>query len=188
MASRTAKIDAPQGAPASDRPVVTGDDPPAAVLITGVGCIGKSTLRRRVASALGRQVVEVDRDDAVPEPDVGPGQVLVVESVHGLDEPPERWGLVVYLLPPPGHARRWICRGLAWLRTGRVDRPARVVRRPWSPFNLPLIVRLVVRNVWNASRWVREDLERLDELASDRRLVTSNSDEAFQGIVDYIRI
>ena len=163
----------------------SGDRPPA-VLITGIGCIGKSSLRRRVASALGSRVVEVDRDEGLPEPEVGPDQVLVVESVHGLDEPPERWGLVVYLLPPPGHSWRWIRRGLAWFRTGRVDRPPRAVRRAWSPFNLPLIFRILARNIRHSEQWVRKDLDRVDSIFHGRVLVTRDPDAAFQELVDFI--
>ncbi len=62
------------------------------VLITGIGCVGKSTLRRRVAEAFGKKVVCIDRDDPDSEPELASGQVLVVESVHGLEEPLENGG------------------------------------------------------------------------------------------------
>ncbi len=156
--------------------------PRATVLITGIGCVGKSTLRRRVAEALGARVVNVDRDDGVADPPVAPDQVLVVESVHGLEQPPETWDLVVYLLPPPGHVLRWLGRGLAWLRTGRVDRPPRAVRRPWSPLNLPLIVHLVARNIWNARPWVRGDLEVLETKFGGRAVVTGDTEDGLRAI------
>ncbi len=158
----------------------------AKVLITGIGCVGKSTLRRRVAEALGRKVVCIDRDDADSEPEFAPGQVLVIESVHGLDEPPESWGLIVYLLPPPGHNLRWIRRGLVWFRTGQVDRPPRALRRAWSLLNIPLIVRLVGRNVWDASRWVKDDRKRIEGLFSDHTVVTDDPDLAFREIKNFI--
>jgi len=159
---------------------------PPAVLITGIGCIGKSTLRRRAADVLGDAVVCVDRDDGTPDPSLAPGQILVVESVHGLDEPAERWGLVVYLLPPPGHLGRWLRRGLAWWRAGRVDRPPRVERRPWSVRNLPLIARLAARNVRNARRWVREDLRRVEGMAQGRVVVTVDANEALLAVVGFV--
>ena len=156
------------------------------ILITGIGCVGKSGLRRRIASALGPQVVCVDRDDGVPEPVVAPGQIIVVESVHGLDEPPERWSLVVYLLPSPLHTLRWIRRALVWFRTGQVDRPPRSLRRCWSPLNLPLIVRIVARNIWHAHRWVHEDLQRVHALFQDHVVVTSDADEAFREVESFL--
>ncbi len=159
-----------------------GAKPRATVLITGIGCVGKSMLRRRVAEALGGRVVTVDRDDAAADPPVAPHQVLVVESVHGLEQPPETWDLVVYLLPPPGHALRWLGRGLAWLRTGRVDRPPRAVRRPWSLLNLPLIVRLVARNIWNARRWVRGDLDVLETKFGGSEVVTGDAADGLLAI------
>ncbi len=158
----------------------------AKVLITGIGCVGKSTLRRRVAEALGRKVVCVDRDDADSEPELAPGQILVVESVHGLDEPLESWGLVVYLLPPPGHALRWIRRGIVWFRTGQVDRPPRVERRPYSLLNVPLIVRLVGRNVWKTSRWVKGDRKRIENFFSTDIIVTDDAELAFHEIQNFI--
>ncbi len=159
----------------------------AKVLITGIGCVGKSTLRRRVAEALGRKVVCIDRDDVESEPRVTPDQVLVIESVHGLDEPPEKWGLVVYLLPPRGHTLRWIRRGIAWFRKGKVDRPPQVERRSWSLQNIPLIVRLVGRNVWNASRWVKEDRKHINNIYPEYSVViTRDQDLAFHEILNFI--
>jgi hypothetical protein len=150
--------------------------PRATVLITGIGCVGKSTLRRRVATELGDRVVDVDRDDTDEDPPVGPDQVLVVESVHGLEDPADRWDMVVYLLPPPGHTFRWLNRGLVWFRTGRVDRPPRAIRRPWSVLNLPLIIRIIARNIWNARRWILEDLQLLDELNARVSIVSGTND------------
>ncbi len=158
----------------------------AKVLITGIGCVGKSTLRQRVAEALGRKVICIDRDDGDLEPEVAPGQILVVESVHGLDEPLESWGLVIYLLPPPGHALRWIRRGLVWFRTGQVDRPPRALRRAWSLLNIPLIVWLVGRNVWKASRWVKEDRKRIEEFFPNGTIVTDDTELAFHEIQGFI--
>ena len=160
--------------------------PSTSVLITGIGCVGKSNLRRRIADALGPKVVCMDCDDGTPEPTVAPDQILVVESVHGLDEPPERWGLIVYLLPPRRHSLRWLRRAFAWFRTGRVDRPPRALRRRWSPLNIPLIVRLVCRNIRYANRWVREDLRRVDVAFRGHVVVTSDEDEAFREVVNFM--
>ncbi|MBI4618957.1 MAG: MBL fold metallo-hydrolase [Desulfobacterales bacterium] len=160
--------------------------PYSGILITGVGCVGKSSLRRRVAEAFGNRVVCVDRDDALPEPEVAPGQVLVVESVHGLEEPPDRWGLVIYLLPRPGLALRWLWRGLIWFRTGKVDRPPRALRKALSLRNIPIIVHLVARNLWNSKRWVEQDLKRITELSYKNILVTNDSEKAFSEIRELI--
>ncbi len=132
------------------------------------------------------KVVCIDRDAADSEPEVAPGQVLVVESVHGLDEPVESWGLVVYLLPPRGHTLRWIGRGIAWFRTGRVDRPPIVERRPWSLLNIPLIVRLIARNVWKASRWVREDRKRIEEFFLNNTIISVDTESVFYEMHNFI--
>jgi len=159
---------------------------PRRILITGVGCVGKSTLRQRAAEALGPRVLCVDRDDRESEPAEDPNRVVVVEAVHGLEEPPENWGLVVYLLPPRDHAFRWVRRGLAWLRLGRIGRPPIVTRRPWSPLNLPLILRLLVHNLWNAQSWVREDLDRIGTAFQDRAVVADNAAQALDAIVSFV--
>ena len=156
------------------------------VLITGIGCIGKSTLRQRVADALGDRVVCVDRDEDIPDPSPAPGQALIVESVHGLEEPPVHWNLVVYLQPPPGHILRWLRRGFAWFRTGKVDRPPRTIRRPWSLLNIPLIVRLVLRNILLARRWVGEDLQHIKENHGTRAIIAEDASKAFKTIIQFI--
>ena len=156
------------------------------VLITGIGCIGKSTLRQRVADALGGRVICVDRDEDLPDPSPAPGQALIVESVHGLEEPPGHWDLVVYLLPPPGHLHRWLRRGFTWFRTGKVDRPPRTVRHPWSLLNVPLIVQLVFRNVFLAKSWVEEDLQHIKEHFGTRAFVAQNEKAAFEAIINYL--
>jgi len=159
---------------------------PRRILITGVACVGKSTLRRHAAEALGARVLCIDRDDSESEPASDPNRVVVVEAVHGLEEPPESWGLVVYLLPPRDHAFRWVRRCLAWLRLGRVFRPPIVTRRPWSLLNLPLILRLLVRNLWNAQSWVREDLDRIATAFQDRAVVTDDVAHALDAIVSFV--
>jgi ribonuclease BN (tRNA processing enzyme) len=159
---------------------------PRRILITGVACVGKSTLRRHAAEALGARVLCIDRDDSESEPASDPNRVVVVEAVHGLEEPPESWGLVVYLLPPRDHAFRWVRRCLAWLRLGRVFRPPIVTRRPWSLLNLPLILRLLVRNLWNAQSWVREDLDRIATAFQDRTVVTDDVAHALDAIVSFV--
>ena len=156
------------------------------VLLTGIGCIGKSTLRQQVADALGDRVVCVDRDEDLPDPSPAPGQVLIVESVHGLEEPLGHWDLVIYLLPPPGHMLRWLQRGLAWFRSGQVDRPPRTVRRPWSLLTIPLIAQLVLRNVLQAKSWVEEDLQHIKEHFGTRAFVAQDEKAAFETIINYL--
>lgn len=158
----------------------------SAILITGIGCIGKSTLRRRIQAAHSVNVVTTDRDDPNTPPVPAAGQILVVEAVHGLDEPPDQWGLVVYLMPPPGHALRWLRRGFVWFRTGSVDRPFRVVRRPYSLLNLPVIIRLVARNIWNAKRWVSDDLLRIEALFGDEAVITPDADQALWAVERFL--
>ena len=156
---------------------------PCRILITGIGCVGKSTLRRRVAGLLGDHATSVDKDDGVPVPAPDPDKVFVLESVHGLDEEkPECFDLVVYLMPPSRHWLRWVLRGLAWFRTGYVDRPPRTVRRPFSILNVPLITFLIARNLVLARRWVREDLNRLRWLKT-RVIVTNSPEEALQAVL-----
>ena len=156
------------------------------VLLTGIGCIGKSTLRQRVADTLGDRVICVDRDEDVPDPSPVLGQALIVESVHGLEEPPSHWDLVIYLLPPPGHTLRWLRRGFAWFRTGQVDRPPRTRRHPWSLLNILLIVQLVFRNIFLAKNWVEEDLHHIKEHFGTRAFVAQEEKAAFEAIKNYL--
>ena len=71
------------------------------VLITGIGCIGKSTLREKLDSEFPDKVISVDMeyDKQIPSDE---GKVVIVESVHGLEDNPQMFDKILYLLPPRG--------------------------------------------------------------------------------------
>ena len=79
------------------------------ILITGIGCIGKSSLRERLALDFPDSVISVDMDydrDIPSESD----KVVIVESVHGLEENPQMFDEILYLLPPRRHPILWLRR------------------------------------------------------------------------------
>ncbi len=55
------------------------------ILITGIGCIGNSSLRKKIASGFPDHVISVDMDYDRKIPPVK-NKIVVVESVHGLEE------------------------------------------------------------------------------------------------------
>ncbi|MBW2138942.1 MAG: hypothetical protein JRH06_15495 [Deltaproteobacteria bacterium] len=74
------------------------------ILITGIGNIGKSSLREMVAHKFPGQVIQIDMDyhnhQDIPE---SSDKVVVVEDVHGLERNPEQYDKIVYLMPPSNH-------------------------------------------------------------------------------------
>ncbi|MGO8714963.1 MAG: hypothetical protein ACLQSX_03695 [Smithella sp.] len=128
------------------------------VLITGIGNIGKSTLREKACNRFPH-VVGVDMDYATELPAVPCGGVLLVESVHGLEEGPEHFDLIVYLLPPFGHSWRWLKRGWAWWRLGIIElSDPKGIKKPFAAMNIPIIWSFLFENILNRKKWVREDL------------------------------
>ena len=74
------------------------------ILITGIGNIGKSSLREMVAHKFDGQVVQIDMDyyahDDIPR---SSEKIVLVEDVHGLERHPEQYDKIVYLTPPQNH-------------------------------------------------------------------------------------
>ena len=55
------------------------------ILITGIGCIGKSSLREKIASDFHDQAISVDMDYDREILRVK-NKVVIVESIHGLED------------------------------------------------------------------------------------------------------
>ena len=74
------------------------------ILITGIGNIGKSTLRERVAQCFPEKIIQVDMDyykhGDMPE---SKDKTVLVEDVHGLEKNPEQYDKIIYLMPPANH-------------------------------------------------------------------------------------
>ena len=69
------------------------------ILITGIGCIGKSSLREKIFSDFPEQVISVDMDYDKEIPRVS-NKIVIVESVHGLVDNPQRYDKILYLQSP----------------------------------------------------------------------------------------
>lgn len=79
------------------------------ILITGIGCIGKSSLRERIALDFPDNVISVDMDYNKKIPS-DRNKAVIVESVHGLEENPQTFDKILYLLHPRWHAVLWLRR------------------------------------------------------------------------------
>jgi chloramphenicol 3-O-phosphotransferase len=92
------------------------------ILITGIGNIGKSSLRELVAHKFDGQVIQIDMDyyahEDIPQ---SSEKIVLVEDVHGLERNPEQYDKIIYLMPPPNHIMLWLRRALAWFASGIVD-------------------------------------------------------------------
>ena len=130
------------------------------ILITGIGNIGKSSLREMVAHKFPGQVIQIDMDYYVHE-DIPQSseKVVFVEDVHGLERNPEQYDKIVYLMPPPNHIMLWLRRAWAWFSGGVVDlSEPKGVNKRYAFSNIPIIFRIVLRNILYRKRWVQTDL------------------------------
>ncbi len=148
------------------------------ILITGVGNVGKSTLREAVAADFADDVIQVDMDYHRGELPSGSGRIVLVEDVHGLEKPPGEYDYVLYLKPMQGHAGRWLKRGRAWFTSGVVDLAERRGNgKPKSFLNLPLIFKIILKNILFYRIWVRNDLLILKNRFGGRYLAVSGVDQ-----------
>jgi hypothetical protein len=156
------------------------------ILITGIGCIGKSTLRERLDSEFADQVISVDMDYDKQIPSYE-GKVVIVESVHGLENKPEIYDRILYLLPPRGHPILWFKRAWAWFSTGIVDLSApKGKRKKFFLCNIPIIFKILMRNIFMSRKWVRADLNQIQEGLKGKTYITSSNKEGYRIIKSWI--
>lgn len=156
------------------------------VLITGIGCIGKSSLRERLASEFPDRVISIDMDydKHIPFDD---GKVVIVESVHGLEENPEIFDKILYLLPPRWHIILWLRRAWTWFATGIVDLSApKGKRKRFASTNIPIILKILLRNIFGSRRWIKTDLSEIHEGLEKRTSIASSVREGYRVVKSWI--
>ncbi|MBW2030341.1 MAG: hypothetical protein JRJ31_14865 [Deltaproteobacteria bacterium] len=158
------------------------------ILITGIGNIGKSSLREMVAHKFPGQVIQIDMDyhnhQDIPE---SSDKVVVVEDVHGLERNPEQYDKIVYLMPPSNHFVLWMRRAWAWFSGGVVDLSApKGVNRPYAFSNIPVIVKIVLRNIISAKRWVLGDMETIRNKLEEKTVIVKNVTEGLREIDTFV--
>ena len=154
------------------------------ILITGIGNIGKSSLREMVAHKFPDQVIQIDMDyhahEAIPE---SADKVILVEDVHGLERSPEQYDKIIYLLPPQNHIILWLKRAWAWYSGGIVDLSApKGINKPCAFSNIPIIIRIVFRNIISAKRWVLGDMETIKRKFEDKTVIAKTVSDGFREI------
>jgi len=162
------------------------------ILITGIGCIGKSSLREKLALSFPDNVISVDMDYNREIPS-DKDKVVIVESVHGLEENPQTFDKILYLLPPQWHPILWLRRACAWFSTGIVDLSApKGKRKRFAITNIPLILKILMRNIFMSKKWIKEDLNQIQKKLRSKTHITSSSKEGYRTtkswIVNYINI
>jgi len=156
------------------------------ILITGIGCIGKSSLREKLALDLPDNLISVDMDynrEIPSERD----KVVIVESFHGLEENPYMFDKILYLLPPRWHPFLWLRRAWAWYSTGIVDLSApKGKRKRFAISNIPIILKILMRNIFGSRRWIRADLNKIQKELRNKTYITSSVNERYRVIKSWI--
>ena len=156
------------------------------ILITGIGCIGKSSLRERLVLDFPDNVISVDMDYNKEIPSKG-NKVVIVESVHGLEDNPQIFDRILYLLPPRWHTILWLRRAWAWFVTGIVDLSApKGERKRFAMSNIPIILKILMRNIFGSRKWIRADLNKIQEELKGRVYITSSVNEGYRMIKSWI--
>lgn len=155
-------------------------------LITGIGCIGKSSLREKTAMNFPSQVISVDMDYEKEIPHVK-NKIVIVESVHGLDENPQKFDKILYLLPPKGHTVLWLIRAWTWFSTGIVDFAApKGKRKKFAISNIPIILKMLIRNIFMRKRWIKVDLCQNQVELKGKIFVASSISDGYKIIKSWI--
>ena len=125
------------------------------ILITGIGNIGKSSLRAMVGDKFKDKVIQIDMDYFTHEIiSQSSEKIILVEDVHGLERNPKQYDDIIYLMPPANHIVLWLKR--AWFSSGIVDLPVpKGVNKRYAVSNIPIILRIVFKNIFYRKLWVR---------------------------------
>jgi len=150
------------------------------ILITGIGIVGKSTFRRALKPFLSeilsrikpiRLVVDIDGDyDEMPN-NFDKETLYIIEDVHGPTPkaclPIQDYDLIFYLLPTfLSHLTFWLKRITKWFENGEggwdKETKSRVGNgHSHSLLNLPIFFKLLIRDLKNRRKWIKEDKEAL---------------------------
>jgi len=156
------------------------------ILITGIGCIGKSSLRERLALDFPDNVISVDMDYNRKIPSDG-DKVVIVESVHGLEKNPQMFDKILYLLPPRWHPILWLIRAWAWFSTGIVDLSVpKGKRKQFAICNIPIILKILMRNIFMSRSWIRADLTQIQKELKGKTHITSSVSEGYRTAKSWI--
>jgi hypothetical protein len=156
------------------------------ILITGIGCVGKSTLRERLTASFPKNVISVDMDYNKTIPSDA-NKVILVESVHGLEDNPHRFDKILYLLPPKGHIIFWIKRAWIWFMTGIVDlSEPKGKKKRFASSNIPIILKIIIRNIMLRQKWIELDINKIQKKFIGRTEITSSIEEGYLIIKSWI--
>jgi len=148
------------------------------ILITGIGNIGKSSLREMVAHKFAGRVIQIDMDYYVHE-DIprSSEKVVLVEDVHGLERNPDQYDKIIYLMPPPNHIRLWLRRAWAWFSGGIVDlSDPKGVNKRYAFSNIPIILKIVLKNILFRKQWVLDDIQTIKRKLEDKTVIVKTVD------------
>ena len=156
------------------------------ILITGIGCIGKSTIRKKIASDFPNKVTTIDMDYDYNIPNTQ-NKIIVIESVHGLEHKPQTYDKILYLLPPKNHLLLWLKRGTIWFKTGIIDlSKPKGKRKPNAISNIPIITKILARDILLSKKWVKSDLTHIEQKLRNKTYIASSVEEGHRTVTKWI--
>ena len=158
------------------------------ILITGIGNIGKSSLREMLAHKFGGQVIQIDMDyhshEDIPR---SSEKTILVEDVHGLERHPEQYDKIIYLMPPPNHVMLWLRRAWAWFSSGIVDlSDPKGVNRRYAFSNIPIILNIGLKNILFRRQWISNDMQTIKRKLEDKTVIVNTVDMGFEEIEKFL--
>ncbi|MHC2994684.1 MAG: hypothetical protein IBV53_04180 [Candidatus Atribacteria bacterium] len=94
---------------------------------------------------------------------------------------------ILYLLPPRWHPILWLIRAWPWFLTGIVDLSApKGKRKRFAISNIPIILKILMRNIFGSRRWIRADLNKIQKELRNKTYITSSVNERYRVIKSWI--
>jgi hypothetical protein len=156
------------------------------ILINSIGCIGKSTLRKKLSSAFPNNVIIVDMNYAKDIP-TDTDKVVIVEATHSINEYPQVFDKILYMLTPKNHTFLLLIRGWVWFSTGKVYLShLQGKQKPFALSNIPVILKILSRTIFLKKRWVRDDLDLIKKKFESKTYISHAYNEGYKTIKSWI--
>ncbi|OGF29604.1 hypothetical protein A2533_00515 [Candidatus Falkowbacteria bacterium RIFOXYD2_FULL_35_9] len=152
------------------------------ILITGIGIVGKSTLRRMLYQFFSFQNLNVKHYDAdnfahlrhpidqscIKPEEFSQSNIYLIEDIHGPIEsqclfPLATYDLILYLYCDRlNHTLFQISRAVQWLKSGKYDYDTingwKGSQKPFDPRNILPIIKLIYKNFYRSQKLQAKDL------------------------------
>ena len=139
-----------------------------------------------MSAAFPNNVITVDMNytESIPS-DID--KIIIVEATHSINEYPQVFHKILYMLPPKNHTFLLLRRGWIWFSTGKVYLShLQGKQKPYALSNIPIILKILFRTIFLKKRWLRDDLDLIKKKFEPKAHISHAHNEGYKIIKSWI--